>query len=571
MPGKNSVLVLLIVCVGLSPAGCPPSETSLEDDLQIEIPPHIVGTVREHVMLVGGGRMPVTGWGLVVGLGSNGSKVVPAHVRSYLVEQLSKANIGSTRHGTGTLSPERVLQDPDTTAVMLAGSIPFGAQRGTRFDVNVSALPQTGTRSLDGGHLMPTELRFAYGWVAVPGKGAKVFAMAKGRMFLDPYVNMSDSADAGKLREAWILGGGVVTRDRPIRLQLRDPDYQMVQRVRDRINERFGAGEKIANARNREMIELDVPPAWRKDYEHFLQLVMHLPLQSEPGQRERKINQLMRMLATGGAKHEELSLILEAMGREVEVKLRRLYSSRNRTAAFYAARTGLRLGDDLAGEILIRQAADAGSPMRIAAIDELARHPRILAATDMLQTMLDDRSAAVRVAAYEALRQRSDAARITRISVGREFDIDLVDSKTDAVIYATQSLEPRIVIFGRGVSVARPIYFSTPDELVTLNARDGQKKLTVYRKIQRTGKSSDPFEVDFKVQSLISTLGNRPVRGSGGKIKGLGLSYGQVVQVLRQMCDAHHIRARFVLQRPGVRQRIRRGAVGAGRPDLPGE
>ena len=570
MSRKIRALVLIFCACSLW-AGCAGDGGNEKHEQPITIPPHIAGTVHEYALLVGGGGMPVTGWGLAVGLGNDGSKVVPAHVRSYLVEQLSIANIGSARHGTGELSPRQVLQDRDTAAVMLAGLIPFGAPVGARFDVNVSALPQTGTRSLDGGHLMPTEMRFAYGGQVLPGRGAKVFAKARGRLFVNPYIDLSNPLEAAKLREARIIGGGVVTENRPIRLQLREADFHMAQIIRDRINERFGARDKIANARNREMLELTVPRKWRRDHEHFLQLVMHLPLLSGPDQREQKTRQLVRMMELPGARHDQLALILEAMGRQVEPRLRGLYGSRNPSAAFYAARTGLRLGDrDLAGEVLVRAAGTSGSPLQIPAIEELARHPEVLLASDTLLRLLDDSSATVRVAAYEALRKRGEQSRITRISVGGQFEIDLVASKRSPVIYATQSIEPRIVIFGKDVSVGRPVFFTTADELVTVNARRNQKRLTVYRRIPRTGKSSDPFEVDFKVHSLISTLGLPPDRDEAGKIMGLGLAYGQVVRVLHQMCEAGHIRAKLVLQRPPALRKGYRGTTAVGRPDIPG-
>jgi hypothetical protein len=108
-----------------------------------------------------------------------------------------------------------------------------------------------------------------------------------------------------------------------------------------------------------------------------------------------------------------------------------------------------------------------------------------------------------------------------------------------------------------------------PDELITVNAsqRNGDDKLLVYRKVPRTGRVSDPFYVSFSVPRFIRTLADPPERDARtGKIKGLGLTYGQVVSVLHRMCEAGHINARFILQEyPEARV----AAPTALRPDVP--
>ena len=69
----------------------------------------------------------------------------------------------------------------------------------------------------------------------------------------------------------------------PIRLQLRKPDYQMCNVLQKRINERFSPrGKKVAVAKTKYFIDINIPPEYRDDYEHFLQLVMHLPRRSGP-------------------------------------------------------------------------------------------------------------------------------------------------------------------------------------------------------------------------------------------------------------------------------------------------
>ena len=183
MRRRRDLYVVLALLVALAPAGCDslrerfaqktPAEAKSEGKV---VPQHVMGTVAEYARLIGGGDLSVQGYGVVVGLGKNGSKEVPPHLNVYLSKQLAKHHLGSYRHGTKQLSPARFLRDLDTSVVMVAGVIPPGAPKGSRFDLWISALRQTSTRSLDGGVLMPMELHLAAGGMAVPGGPSRYWA-----------------------------------------------------------------------------------------------------------------------------------------------------------------------------------------------------------------------------------------------------------------------------------------------------------------------------------------------------------------------------------------------------------
>jgi len=346
--------------------------------------------------------------------------------------------------------------------------------------------------------------------------------------------------------------------------------------IQRRINQRFGRPRNIANARNPSTIELSIPPAYVNNYERFLQLVMHLPLQAGSGKWEARARDVAEAMQKAGANHDGLSLVWEAMGREVLGICRTLYGSRNRAASFYSARAGFRLRDDLAGEVMTRFATTAGSPFQVAAIEELGRQRWYFRSMPTLRGLIDADSELVRIAAYEALLELGDEKLITRIDVGGEFSLDLVTSRKSYVIYATQSREKRITLFGRHMNVCCPVFFNMPGDLVTLaNKKDektGRDQLMVFRKIPRASRISAPFYLDFNVSSLVRTLGEVPQHDDDGRIKGLGLTYGQVVAVLYRMCEVDKdIPARFVLQPPPGARRIYRGAATVGRPDMPGE
>jgi len=239
--------------------------------------------------------------------------------------------------------------------------------------------------------------------------------------------------------------------------------------------------------------------------------------------------------------------------------------------SYYSARAGLRLGDTAgAPEVVFQAAKTAKSEVQMAAISELGRQKRLVRATPVLQELLDDKNDMVRVAAYEALCRRGTSSTVTSIELdGGNFSLDLVPSRRQYTIYATQTGYPRIVLFGRDMTVVRPVFFTTPRNLVTINANNAGDGLTVFRKVGRNARTSPPFKVDPHVRSLVTRLGMRAVLDEDGNVKGLGLTYGQVVAILHRMCHESLIPAKFVLQEPTGLQQFLRTATTVGRPNMP--
>jgi hypothetical protein len=427
---------------------------------------------------------------------------------------------------------------------------------------------------------MPLGLQFAFGGMSLPGQNTETWAQGRGQIFVNPFVDSMDPSQKSKLREGRIIGGGEVTRSRPIRLQLFRPDYSMAERIQRNINDRFsstvyvrskdGKQFKSANSLSRSMIDLNVPSEYENDYEHYLKLVLHLPVHYGQGGPEAFALKIAEEMKLPQANCEELALILEAMGRDIIEEIQKLYTFRNSSTSFYAARAGMRLGDPLATEAILRFAKTTDSPFQIPAIEELGRQSRLINALPLLRELLDSRNESVRIAAYEALRRRGDRS-VTQIPVGNNFTLDLVSTNGEYVVYATQTQSQRIALFGREMALHLPIFFETPGELITINALQGEDKIRVFRKIFRTRSVSDPAVIDPSVAKLVELLGSKPEITSEGQAKGLGLTYSQVVGVLYRLCLERNIPAKFVLQqRPDV-QKIFKDAATVGRPDMPGD
>jgi hypothetical protein len=133
------------------------------------------------------------------------------------------------------------------------------------------------------------------------------------------------------------------------------------------------------------------------------------------------------------------------------------------------------------------------------------------------------------------------------------------------MIHAATTKEARIVIFGKGLTLPEDLFYNAPDDLVTINANLGQKDVEIIRKVGPQGILSDTIKCDYQVRSLVTTLGTTPSRADHGR-NGAGMTYGQVVAVLKAMCDKHTISARFDLQNEPWQQRMNSAQ---GRPDMP--
>ena len=570
-------LLVLALAMALSPAACktgPEKPVAQYRPERIVYPPGVAGTISEVADLVGADAMPVRGYGVVVGLGTNGSSEVPPTLQTYLDQQMRKYYIGSATGGSGALTPARILADKDTAVVLVSGRVPPAAPKGTRFDVVVESLPQTQTLSLDGGVLMGTEMSLAVGEaLGTTISDAKTWALAKGPVFVNPFVERKSERPDGRMRAGMVPGGGVVTTSQDIRLELRQGDYRIANIIQRRINQRFGTPDfPVASAKSSSLIEVQVPPMQAEQYEHFLRLVMHVYLQDFAGDEERYARFLTEKVVLPTAHHEDIALAWEAMGRQVLPIIQPLYVSDNPAAAYYAARTGLRLGDGLAVEPMIGIATKTDSPFQIPAIGELGAARKFIQVVGTLKGLLGSSNELLRVAAYEALLVHGAVADVTRVRLPDQFVMDVVRVEGEYTIYATRTGAPRIVLFGDGMPVRLPVFYCAGDELVTLNANNKQRKISAYRKMPGTGEMSKPaLEVDPTVKDLVKTLGTLPTVKPDGSVDGLGLTYSQVLGVLNDLCKAGHIPGKFVLQTAPEIQRIYLNNPAVDRPDMPDE
>ncbi|MFH1748421.1 MAG: flagellar basal body P-ring protein FlgI [Planctomycetota bacterium] len=528
------LLISLAVCHGCGKRELPPEQPPR---LAQERGPVLAGTVGSISYLANIVGQQVRGFGVVVGLGDAGSSDCPTVIREYLVETMNKeVETWNSLMERRRFSANQLIDSPSTAVVEIAGVVPAGARTGASFDISVQAIPGTATRTLAGGLLLPCELRIA----GVTGTdedllGGTAVARAAGPVFVNPFAEELDRSMTGGARIGYVLGGGETTEDRTSRLLLREPSYPAARRVERRVNERFGPRPLAAEAMSRGYLLLHTPSQYANRSQDFIQMVTHLYLEDHPVSIEKRLRELAGLIVKPEAAHEDIALAWEGIGRTALPYIQPLYTHEDPRVSFHAARAGLRLKDVNAIPILAEIARGGDVNLSRMAVRELGDCQYPQAAIE-IQPLLDNPNQQVRIAAYEALLlHRHPAVRSLhyRCALDRmqlNMVLDVVESQGPPLIYVRRSRLPRIAVFGDRTPITVPLFHVTKDDSLTLNALDENSEITIFTK--HGTQLSEPIQVPPRLVDLIGALADLPVKDEAGRIRGVGLPYSQIVEVL---------------------------------------
>lgn len=555
----------LLSCLAIAAlAGCssiertpkPLRASSADVGEPIDVPQIMVGTVAAETILDGYQPVVVHGYGLVVGLDGTGSSDVPPEVRAHILATAARHGIGSEQSGWGRLSPESLLNSPDTAVVVVQGVIPPGAPDGTLFDVRVSAHPTSSTSSLEGGRLYTADLLPAVhpemGLRALPPTGSQQpapLAQGGGPVFINPFADPTSPDDTVDRRTGWILNGGSVLKDMPLKLRLVQPSHTRASIIQDAVNTRFpqdrGTAYETAHGENDEAIAIRVPDEYAGSTEDFVELLRHTTIrQFAP---ESVAETIRRYVLENPATAFDAAWRWRALGPRCLPTIRQLYDNPQELPRLAALRAGASLGDPLVTPHLIHMAQSGSTGVRAQAIELLADMGLDPVIDQALRGLLDDPDLELRLAAYDALNQRGDPM-IERFTVDDKFVVDVVESDFP-MIYIAQVGMPRLALFGRDLSVRTPVTMTTWSRRFMMKGDGGDREIEVYYRPPDAIQGSSHL-VDVNVADLIRFLGHsaRPDK----PLPGLGFSYSQVIGVLHQIWRQGYLEADFKAEQDRV-------------------
>ncbi|MCA9311695.1 MAG: flagellar basal body P-ring protein FlgI [Phycisphaerales bacterium] len=494
-----------------------------------DVPSVLRNIVRTETTMRGVKPTLVSGYGFVVDLNGTGSSDVSAPVRAIIEEKLIRAGVGTELGGAfRDITPAQLIESRDTAIVLVQAVVAPGAPAGSRFDVDVQAIPGTSTTSLQGGRLYTTQL---FPGLAQPlSPDVPAIAEARGDIFINPFVDPAAESQSGQQRRRGrILHGGVVTDPAPIALFLDNPSHSRSRAIVEAINARFPrmAGRlPTASGIDEEVIQINIPPSYSEDPREFVELLSHTRI--DQGANHRWAARYVEALKETPELATTLTWCLQALGDISIPYVRKLYDYGEMVPRLAALQAGARLGDPTTRPYLEEIATLGPSALRHQAIGLLGELPPNPSINVFLRTLLDAEDSSDRIAAYEALDARHDPWVSARV-VDDKFLLIHVPSKRP-FIYVTQQREPRVVLFGDEISVQRPVFVSAWDGRLLLNAESADaRKVDVFYKDYRTGRittgQSDGNLVDM-VQFFAHESTPEDPR------PGLNLSYSEVVGAL---------------------------------------
>jgi len=566
------------------------------------VPAYMKNTIFERVDMVDAEPLPLSGYGIVARLkGTGDNKVLPTAVRDYVIKQMVRKGIGSKLMPPpyDTMSPEEMLRDPTISVVRVDAFLPPGARKGDMFDVQVSALPESETSSLQHGMLWRTELKRNGANMIEPGYEIPTPAYAQGPIFVNPayalntptaqtdvsrgIATQSSAAMRNSLRYGVVQAGefegdstGARAMEyRPLMLRLRQPQRSLARGIELLIEQRFASfkeysAEKIAAAKDEAVIIVQVPAQYHGDWEHFSGVFLHMYLDSRPEVLALKAQQLAVEAVKPDAKLEDISYCFEAIDKPALPFLAPLMTNGDRAVAFAATRAAAYIGDPTAQDVLVRIASTKDHPFQINAVQVLGDLPKSPAVFGELRRLLDSDQTLVRIEAYRQLARNfipgqdadsQHSAPFYSKMIGEKFVLDIVPSTGSPLIYATRRGIPRVAIIGGKPSLNMPVMFSAMDDQLTISSAADRKTVKIY---YRGPELRKPVTVASNpdVAELVARMGGEGPVGQPT----LSFSYGDIVAMLQSMADARQLSgwaggqrvpAAFVLQGvPKVEQTI---------------
>ena len=490
-------------------------------------PTELRTTIGSLVEVSSPDSIAVEGYGLVGGLRETGSSECPPEIRAYLKQyimtQLPEHKINATK----------LISSRKTAVVLLYGIMPAAVSKRQRFDVKVTALPGTQTTSLQGGRLYAADLKMAGAF----GMTTKVPATAKGPVFID-----SINSSGTNKRAGYILGGGRVLGEYKVRLSLR-PDYRAANLIRNKLNERFGEG--TAKATSPSQIELEVPAKYKEQKQRFISIVKAIYLAETSGTTNERIETFVKKLGSLEDK-EQSEIALEATGNKCLTKLAGLLDSSNEEVRLRAGRCMLNLGSNRGLGTLRTIAMDKSSAYRIEALETITSGANRNDAAAISRRLLRDPNFDIRLAAYENLRKMGDIA-IMQSLVAGDFYLEQITQTKYNAIFVSRRGQPRIVLFGAPLYCSENIFVQSADGNITINARAGQKYVSVIRKLpQRPDVPPITLKSSFELSDIIRTLCESAIVKEGSAVRpGLNISYSDAIYILKQMCEKGVVAAEF--------------------------
>ncbi|MEZ6142965.1 MAG: flagellar basal body P-ring protein FlgI [Zavarzinella sp.] len=506
------------------------NERSTTTRSQIEEPepePGTSRTIRNVAMFDAMEPVHVHGVGLVTNLQGTGSPTPPGDLRTELEERMKKERVANIAE---------LLESDDTAVVFVSGTIKPGTRKNDLIDVEVTLPPNSKVKSLRGGILQRTPLQTFSSTASVreflknneyspQSVGNRVLrghesVVAQGRLQPHLQESISEITADEPWKNAYVWQGGQALHSRSLFLSLNTDSqrYVVAETIAVRINKRFLGTEgpdKLAEARQKEVVGVAVPPAYRLNHPRYMRVVAHLPLDQPEGDPE-----YVKMLTTrlsNPATAASAAIALEAIGKTAIPILRAELKSQYPFVRFYAAEALAYMGESIGVDEIMEgieqhPVLEAYGLSALAALDDAA-------SIDRLEKLLSNPKPTVRQGAFRALVEIAPQHPVVHARpIGRAFYLHHVPVEGTSMIHVQRHARPEIVIYGEIPKILPP-FSATVGPNLTITCRPGDTVATISR---YTTDGADPTHVQ-------STLEVSDVIQQAAQ---MGITYQEAVELL---------------------------------------
>jgi hypothetical protein len=129
--------------------------------------------------------------------------------------------------------------------------------------------------------------------------------------------------------------------------------------------------------------------------------------------------------------------------------------------------------------------------------------------------------------------------------VARSFFIDKVPQMPQKAIFIARSGQPRIVLFGLPIYCRNGFSVQSKDGNIMIDHRSGQEYVSVARKHPMRSIVIGPIMTTLELSDIIKILCEEPAKVEQGRRNGLGVSYDDMVALVKQMCEKDIITTEF--------------------------
>jgi hypothetical protein len=491
----------------------------------------------------------VDGVGLVYGLPGTGSSAAPGIWRTMLENYLKKQNITNLKE---------VLDDPQqsTSLVLVSARIPAGARKGDVVDIQITLPEDSKTTSLKGGKLFRCDLYNSdttgnLQSIAHDGRGSgpsgdlklgDVWAKAEGHVIAGMFIPTdgkpvepekdADGQPVFKLGKIW--GGAVITRNRPYYLTMNpgDQNARMAYTVAERLNSTFHATAepnlKVADAKSKELILVNVPLTYRYNPNRFLLVARQVPiLPPRPdGMIRRKIEEeLLDPKTTLVA-----AIKLEALGGNSMKSLRLGLESPSPWVCFASAEALSYLGQSDGAAELARLAQDYPA-LRAPCLKALASMGNDAPFTDRLVELMSNPDPMLRYGSFCSLRLADDnSPALHGEMVNKSFWMHEVAPGSSGMVHLTSRNRCEIVLFGDNIKFRGPFTLPIGSDF-TIDVPANSDEASITRIVKVRGEKADLLPkketCSTSLYAALLTIGK------------LGGGYDEAVELIRRADRAH--------------------------------